>query len=39
MSDYIWVMINGEVELADTVENVKNSEQPNVRSFIGEKLI
>ncbi|MGK9045260.1 ABC transporter ATP-binding protein [Mammaliicoccus vitulinus] len=39
MSDYVWVMKNGEVVEANTVEEIENSKNTDVRSVIGEKLI
>ncbi|QJF25603.1 ATP-binding cassette domain-containing protein [Mammaliicoccus vitulinus] len=39
MSDYVWVMKNGEVVETNTVEEIENSKNTDVKSVIGEKSI
>ncbi|WP_323704340.1 phosphate ABC transporter ATP-binding protein [Mammaliicoccus sp. Dog046] len=39
MSDYIWVMIDGEVAEIGTADEINHSTNQNVRRFIGEKRI
>ncbi|WP_239751397.1 phosphate ABC transporter ATP-binding protein [Mammaliicoccus sp. H-M34] len=39
LSDYVWVMIDGEVVEADIVENIKHTKNSEVRNFIGDKVL
>lgn len=39
LSDYVWVMIDGEVVEADSVENIKHTKNSEVRNFIGDKVL
>ncbi|PTI71749.1 ABC transporter ATP-binding protein [Mammaliicoccus vitulinus] len=39
MSDYVWVMKNGEVVETNTVEEIENSKNTDVKIVIGEKSI
>lgn len=38
MSDYIWVMIDGQIAEIGTVDEIQDAKNDNVRKFIGEKI-